>query len=144
MSVLGNKTINGALGYITAIVDGNYTELAEVSKVSAEWNAIQTNRRQLGSLVQYTKNTGWNGTGSLTISYGTTVFLNIIVEYMRTGIMPELYLVIGNEDDSFDGGNRKTRLGGVVLSKLTVAMLDMDSGELSEELSFTFTEWEDL
>lgn len=91
-----------------------------------------------------TKTSGVKMSGTATIYYGTPVFLDMLVQYLKAGKVPVFVIQITNDDPATTVGQQTVVLYGVKLSKVPIAILDADSDELEEEISFTFTNIEVL
>lgn len=139
-----NRLIHGAEGTVVATIGGNVKELAEVTKITADMEVTTTEYRKLGSRSNFEKPSGWKGTGSATLRYGSKIFRDILLDYVKTGVMKRIDIVVLNNDPSFSGKDIKTKLGNVLVKKTTLTQLDIENGILDEEIEFTFTEVEDL
>ena len=144
MAILENRLINGVEGIVTANINGNVVELAEVTKISAEIEKVNTEYKALGHRATQNKPNGYKGSGTMTLRYGTKQFRELMMEYIKTGKNTLCDIIVTNNDPNFEGGEIKTRLGGVNITKITVAQLDVDTEILDEEIPFVFTEVDDL
>lgn len=144
MAVLEDRILNGVEGIVTATVKGNVKELPITVKVDAKVEKQVTEYKALGHRATQTKPNGWKGTGTLTIRYGSDIFRQLMLEYITTGTNTLIDIIVTNNDPSFAAGTIKTRLGGVNITSATMAMLDVDTEILNEDIPFTFTEVEDL
>lgn len=144
MAVLENRLINGVEGIVTANIDGKIVELAELVKIDATAEKTTSEYKVLGQRATQVKVNGWKGSGTMTLRYGTKYFRQLMLDYIKTGKNKFIEVVVINNDPNFDGGDIKTRLGGINITSSIMTQLDVDTDILNEDIPFTFTEVEDL
>lgn len=144
MAVLEERLINGVEGIVTATIDGQIKELAELTKLSASAEKTTSEYKVLGQRATQTKPNGWKGTGTMTLRYGNKIFRQLLLDYIKTGKNTLIDIVVTNNDPNFDAGSIKTRLGGVNITSAIMTQVDVDTDILNEDVPFTFTEVEDL
>ncbi|MEM5816899.1 MAG: phage tail tube protein, partial [Desulfitobacterium hafniense] len=85
------------------------------------------------------KAAGWTGSGTLTIYYITSLFRQLMIDYVKTGRDFYFDLQIVNEDPASGVGKQTIVLKGCNLDSVTAASFDITSDDpLEEEMPFTF------
>lgn len=130
--------ISGKLGRVYATIDGNIEEMLYVKNIEATIEKQKTEVPVLGKTGVQHKAGGWNGTGSMTIYYATSIFRKMMLDYIKNGRDIYFDLLIENEDPTASIGKQSVVLKGVNLDSITIAKLDVESEILDEEISFTF------
>lgn len=138
------RLVNGIEGVVTATVNGKVRELAEITKIDATAEKQKTEYKVMGDRAVHSKASGWKGTGSMTIRYGTSFARDLMLDYIKTGKDADISITVINDDPNFGGGAIKTKLGGVNIDSALMTKLDADAEILDEDISFTFTSVEDL
>lgn len=139
MSYLNSGDIIGgqeARCYLT--IDGRVEELFYAKKLEAKIEKKKSEIKALGKRVIQHKATGWNGSGTLTIYYMTSLFREIMLKYVNEGIDTYFDISVVNEDPGSTVGKQTVVLKGVNLDSVPMAMFDVGSEGMEEEISFTF------
>lgn len=131
-------TISGQEGRGYATINGRIEEMFYLKKFNADVEKVKTEGKTLGKRGTQHKANGWKGTGSMTIYYVTTMFRQLMLEYMKTGKDTYFDIQITNEDPASSIGKQTTVIKGINLDKVIMALLDVDAEALEEEVSFTF------
>lgn len=131
-------TINGALAQVYLIENGQRELMMNCKDVSAELKKNKKEIKVLGCTGTKHKASGWNGTGSMTMYYGTSKLREAAIKYINEGIDTYYEMVITNEDPSSDLGRQSIVLTGVNFDNTILAKVDINSNELDEQISFTF------
>lgn len=113
-------------------------EMFYVKKLEAKVEKDKTDIKTLGRRGTQHKANGWKGTGSMTIYYVTTLFRQMMLDYISTGKDSYFDLKVTNEDPASAAGKQTIILKNVNLDSVIMASLDTDSTALEEEVSFTF------
>lgn len=131
-------TISGqeARAYIT--VNGRNEELFYAKKIDSKVEKQKTEIKTLGKRGTQNKAAGWKGTGTLTVYYATSLFRELMLKYMKDGIDTYFDLAVTNEDPTSDIGKQTIVLKNCNLDEVSMAMFDVDSEVLEEDMSFTF------
>ncbi|APC83667.1 phage tail tube protein [Clostridium botulinum] len=131
-------TISGqeARAYIT--IEGRNEELFYAKKVESEVEKLKTEVKTLGHRGTQNKAAGWKGTGTLTVYYATSLFRDLMLKYMKDGIDVYFDMTVTNEDPTSALGKQTVVLKQCNLDKVNMAMFDVESEVLEEEMSFTF------
>ncbi|MGO4786969.1 phage tail tube protein [Paenibacillus sp. 2KB_20] len=131
-------TISGQEGRAYATIENRVHEMFYVKTLEATVEKNKSEVKTLGRRGVQHKATGWNGTGTMTIFYMTTLFRQLMYDYMKTGRDAFFDITITNEDPSSSIGAQTVTLKGVNLDSVVMASLDTESEALEEEVSFTF------
>ena len=131
-------TISGQEGRAYATINGQVEEMFYIRTLEATIEKQKTEVRTLGRRGVQHKASGWNGTGTMTIYYVTTLFRQLMLDYIRNGRDVYFDLTIVNEDPTSSIGRQTVVLKGVNLDSVMAARLDTETEVLDEEISFTF------
>jgi type VI protein secretion system component Hcp len=120
-------------------VDVQNHELFQLKKFQSDAEFQESDFKVVGTTLVQKKTTGVTLTGSMTIYYGSPLFIKLLNEYLKTGKLPYFTLQITNDDPGTTVGKQIVALYNCKLSKVPVAMLDADTDWLEEEVSFSYT-----
>lgn len=139
MTILNvNDTVNGGMGYVQTVIDGNVETLFHIKNVDA---AIEKNKESLpvaGSHWEHSKLKSIKGTGSGTMYYMTSTFRKLAKKLADEGKDFEFDMIINNMDPSSTVGAQTVMLKRVNMDAVTIAKFDTDSAALEEDFDFTF------
>ncbi|WP_273483610.1 phage tail tube protein [Desulforamulus ruminis] len=130
--------ISGQEGRAYATINGNVEEMFYVKSLEATVEKQKAEMRALGHRGTQHKATGWTGTGTMTIYYTTTLFRQLMTDYIKKGTDTYFDIMVENQDPTSDIGIQTTVLKGVNLDSVVMAKLDTENEYLDEEVSFTF------
>lgn len=130
--------INGALGAVYLVENGQRELLMNCKDINAEFKKNKKEIKVLGSAGAKHKATGWSGTGSMTMYYGTSKLREAAIKYINEGIDAYYEMVVTNEDPSSDIGSQSVVLTGVNFDNTVIAKIDINSTELDEQINFTY------
>ena len=131
--------ISGQEATATMNINGTVVDLFFAKSVEATFNKEKVDVRTLGNRAKQKKTVGWEGTGSLTAYYCSSVFREMAVEYIKTGKDLFFDLIITNEDATSTIGAQTVALYDVNLDTTTLAKFDTDSQVMDESMNFSFT-----
>lgn len=137
--LLERDALNGKSGSAFMTVDGQNHELFQLKKFQSDAEFQESDFKVVGTTLVQKKTTGVTLTGSMTIYYGSPLFIRLLNEYLKTGKLPYFTLQITNDDPGTTVGKQIVALYNCKLSKVPVAMLDADTDWLEEEVSFSYT-----
>lgn len=138
LTLKGTDPISGKLGECYATINGSMEDMLYVTKIEAKMEKQKKEINVLGYPGSKNKSAGWKGSGTCTLYYITSLFRKLMLEYMNTGKDFYFDMYILNDDPSSGAGRQKIWLKNVNFDGITLAMLDVENTELSEEVSFTF------
>lgn len=131
--------ISGKMAKAFATINGNVHELfyAKTGEANVEKNKVDV--PVLGKTNVGSKSTGWKGTGTLTLHYITSMFRQLMVNYIKTGRDFYFDLQIINEDPTSKVGKQTVILKNCNIDSITLSRFDATSDDpLEEEIPFTF------
>lgn len=136
-------TISGQEGVAKITVKGpggtsTIEDLFFAKKVEGECEIKKTGLKVLGKRGEQSKPNGWVGTGSLTLYYITSLFREMAIRYIKTGVPTYFDLLVSNDDPGSTVGRQTTVLKNCTIDKAILAKLDVDAEVLDEEMPFTF------
>lgn len=131
-------TINGQEGRAYATIGGLVEEMFYVKKVEAKVEKEKVDVKVLGRRGTQHKAAGWSGTGTMTIYYVTSLFRQMMIDYINSGKDAYFDMTIVNSDSNSSIGSQTVTLVGVNLDSVVMASLDTESEVLEEEVTFTF------
>ncbi|MFQ8599980.1 MAG: phage tail tube protein, partial [Oscillospiraceae bacterium] len=85
MYLKAEDTVSGKEARAQIIIGGKVQELFYAKKVEATIEKNKAEINTIGNRGTGHKTNGWNGTGSMTIYYVTSLFREKIIEYIKTG-----------------------------------------------------------
>lgn len=133
-------TINGALGTCFAIIDGSRYEIMQAKNVEAKVEKTKSEIPILGLTSKQHKAGGWNGTGTMEVYYISSLFRQVMLEYMKNGVDTYFELLITNEDPTSETGKQTVLLKGVNINSMVLTKLDIEKDSLDETMTFTFND----
>lgn len=133
-----NDTISGQEGRAYATIDGRNEDLFYIQTLEATVEKEKAELRTLGRRGVQHKATGWKGEGNMTIYYVTSLFRQMMYDYIKTGKDVYFDITITNEDPSSSIGAQTVTLKGCNLDSVVMASLDTESEALTEDIDFTF------
>ena len=138
MFLKAEQIISGQAGRAYANIDGRNRELMYLKSIDASVTKRKTAVRTLGKTGDQFKAAGWSGKGKMTVYYVTSLFREMMLDYMKTGRDSYFDIVVINEDGNADAGRQTVVLKNCNLDSVVLARLDVDADNLDEEVSFTF------
>lgn len=135
-------TVNGALGTCFAILDGKRQELMQVKNIQAKVKKTRTSIPILGMTAKQHKSGGWEGTGTMTVYYVSSLFREVMLQYIKDGEDTYFELMLTNEDPTGDTGRQTVLLKDVNIEEMLIGKLDVSEAAMDEELKFTFSDVE--
>lgn len=144
MLLNASDIISGNEGRATAVIAGSVEDLFFVKSIEATMEKTKAEIKTLGSRATRHKAAGWNGTGSMTIHYMTSLFRKLAVQYAKTGKDVYFTLTVVNEDPGSSIGKQTTVLYNCNLDNTILAKLDTESDTLDESVDFTFEDFDIL
>lgn len=130
-----------ARAYIT--INGQVEELFYAKSLEATIEKNKVDVPVLGRTNTPQRSAGWSGSGTLTIYYVTSLFRQLMLNYIKTGQDFWFDLVVTNEQPGSAAGRQTVVLKGCNLDSVSAAQFDSTSDDmLEEELPFTFTDYD--
>lgn len=142
--LLAKDIVNGQEGKAFATIDGRNEELFYVKKVDADFEFTKKSFKVAGKRGEQNKTTGWKGTGTMTIYSITTIYKKMAENYAKNGIVPYFDITVTNEDPTSTVGKQTVVLRNVCPDKVKLALFDVESEGLEEDIGFTFDDFDIL
>lgn len=140
MFLLSRDTVNGAEGKIIVTVDGKQTEIAGMRNITTNAEIQGQDMRVIGTRIIQNKPNGAKQTGKGNIYYGSNIFLDMVLEYINTGRMPEFDIQISNTDPTTSIGSQIMAYYGCHLTgTIPLSILNNEDAMLNYDFNFTFT-----
>lgn len=137
--------ISGKQARAFATINGRVEELFYAKSLEATIEKKKADVPTLGRTNVGKKSNGWNGNGTLTVYYVTSIFRQLMRDYIKTGRDFYFDLQVVNEDISSSIGKETKVLQGCNLDSVVAAQFDADSDDmLEEEMPFTFSDYDIL
>lgn len=131
--------ISGQEAVATMNVNGTLVDLFFAKSIEATFNKEKIDVRTLGNRAKQKKTVGWEGTGTMSVYYCSSIFRELAIEYIKTG--KDLYfdLIVTNHDATSTIGSQTVTLYDVNLDTTTLAKFDTESQVMDETMNFSFT-----
>jgi hypothetical protein len=138
MVFTSDNAIRSAAANAYVQVDGRNYELFFGKSLEATVTKNKEEVRALGSRGVGHKAVSWQGSGTLTIHRVTSLFKQMMMEYINTGKDVYFSLVCTNEDEATPWGAETTILTRCNLDEIVMASFDTEDGFEEQEVPFTF------
>ena len=138
MFLKAEEIISGQEGRAYLKVNGRNRELMYLKSVEAVVTKKKTAVRTLGRSGDQYKAAGWSGRGKMSIYYVTSLFRELMLQYIRTGKDVYFDLVVVNDDGNSSFGRQTVALRNCNLNSVVLAKLDVNANNLDETVEFTF------
>lgn len=124
-----SDTLNGSegTGYIT--IDGTRRRAFELTKIELDLVPEITNKKVMGNRITQNKVKGMKIEGSMTYYWVDSAMLDLAQEYIKNGKQPYFDVQFKNDDPGADIGTNEVLATGVLLDKIPLARLDVDSSD---------------
>ena len=132
------EIISGQEGRAYLRVNGRNRELMYLKSVEAVVTKKKTAVRTLGRSGDQYKAAGWSGRGKMSVYYVTSLFRELMIQYIRTGKDVYFDLVVVNDDGNSSFGRQTVALRNCNLNSVVLAKLDVNADDLDETVEFTF------
>ncbi len=134
--------IHGAQGTAYVTIEGTRYKFAQLIDLDADMEKTKSKVPIMGKTGKGNKSTGWEGTGSATFHYNTSIFRKLLKRYKDTGEDIYFDIQVTNEDGSSTVGRQTTILIDCNLDGGKVAKLDANAEYLEDDVTFTFEDWD--
>jgi len=131
-------TISGQEARAFITINGRNEELFYAKKVESKVEKKKTQLKTLGKRGEQNKAAGWSGSGTLTVYYVTSLFRELMIKYIKTGVDTYFDMTVTNEDPTSSIGKQTVALKDCNLDEVSMAMFDVESEALEEDMGFTF------
>lgn len=140
--LLERDALNGKEGRAIVTINNRQHELFGCKNVKVDYSLDSSDFKLVGTRLVQKKTTGIQLTGSMTIVYGTSMFKDLIKEYVTTGAPPYFTLQVTNADPATSVGVQTIVFYNCRINSGNLAQLDADADFLTEDVQFDFTSFE--
>lgn len=137
--LLAKDTISGQEATAYMNVNGELVQLFMAKAIEATMNKEKVDVRTLGNRVKQKKTVGWEGTGSMTMYYMSSIFRELAIQYINSGADFYFTLIVTNNDATSTVGSQQVALYNCNVDSTVLAKCDAESQSLDETMNFTFT-----
>lgn len=123
-------------------IEGNRYLFMQAINLEAKMDKTKTKVPILGKTGKGNKASGWEGTGSATFHYNTSIFREMLKKYKDTGEDIYFDIQISNEDPTSAVGCQTIILRDCNVDGGILAKFDANGEYLDEDMDFTFEDWE--
>lgn len=138
----GKDTISASLAECYVTIDGNRYNFMQAINLEAKFDKKKTKVPILGKTGQGNKSTGWEGSGSCTFHYNTSIFRELFMRFKETGEDVYFDIQVTNEDKTSSVGRQTVILKDCNLDGGVLVKFDADGEYLDEDMDFTFEDVE--
>lgn len=135
-------TVSASLAECYVTIDGNRYNFMQAINLEAKYSKNKSKVPILGRTGKGNKSTGWEGSGSATFHYNTSIFRELFIRFKETGEDIYFDMQITNEDPTSSVGRQTIILKDCNLDGGTLAKFDADAEYLDEDVDFTFEDVE--
>ena len=134
--------VSASLAECFVTIEENRYNFMQAIDLEAKITRSKTQVPILGQTGRGNKATGWHGTGTATFHYNSSIFRELMYKFKQSGEDVYFDIQISNEDPTSAAGRQTVVLKDCNIDNGILAKFDADSDFLSEELSFTFEDFE--
>ncbi|HHT04540.1 MAG TPA: phage tail tube protein [Bacteroidales bacterium] len=135
-------TVSASLAECFVTIEGNRYNFMQAIDLEAKFNKNKTKVPILGKTGKGNMSTGWDGSGSATFHYNTSIFRKLLKRYKDTGEDIYFDIQISNEDPTSAVGRQTVILQDCNIDGGVLAKFDADGDYLDEDMDFTFEDFE--
>ncbi len=136
--LLAQDTVNGAEGSIFVTRNGKNLQIAGMKNITTQAEIQSADMKVIGTRTVQDKPTGVKMSGTGNIYYGSNVFLDMLLEYIKTGVMPEFTIQIINKDPATTIGSQNMVYYGCKLTgTVPMSILNDEDELLNYDFSFS-------
>lgn len=138
--LLAKDTVNGAEGSVVVTRDGRNYVVAGMRNITTNAEIQSSDMRVIGTRKIQDKPNGAKLTGTGNIYYGTSLWTDMVLEYINTGIMPEFDIQITNRDPATSVGAQIMAYYGCHLTgTIPISILNDEEAMLNYNFNFAYT-----
>ena len=135
-------TVGAPLAECFVTIGDNRYNLMQASNLEAKMEKTKTQVPILGRTGRGNKSTGWQGAGTATFHYNTSIFRELMYKFKNSGEDVYFDIQITNEDPTSSVGRQTVILKDCNMDGGVLAKFDADAEYLDEEMEFTFEDFE--
>ena len=141
--MLAKDSVSAALAECYMTIGDRRYNFMQAIKLEAKFKKVKKKVPILGKTGKGNKSGGWEGSGSATFHYNTSIFRKMMLDYKNTGEDVYFDIEITNDDPTSAAGPQTIVLMQCNIDSGTLAKFDADSdGYLDEDMDFTFDDFD--
>lgn len=142
ITMKAKDSISAKLAECFVTVGNNRYNFMQAINLEANFEKTKSEVPILGKTGRGHKSTGWNGTGSATFHYNTSIFRQMMEDFKNTGNDVYFDIQITNDDPTSAAGRQTVVLVGCNIDGGILAKFDADNDDyLDEDMNFTFEDF---
>lgn len=142
ITMKAKDSISAKLAECFVTVGNNRYNFMQAINLEANFEKTKSEVPILGKTGRGHKSTGWNGTGSATFHYNTSIFRQMMEDFKNTGNDVYFDIQITNDDPTSAAGRQTVVLVGCNIDGGILAKFDADNDDyLDEDMDFTFDDF---
>ena len=138
----GKDVIKGSLAECWVTIDGNVYNFAHAINLEATMEKNKTTAPVLGKTGKVNITSTWEGSGSMTMHYNSSIIRELLYRYKETGEETYFEIQVVNEAPGSSVGRQTVILKDCTVDGGILAKFDADADYLDEDMDFTFDDWE--
>lgn len=138
----GKDTVSASLAECYVTIDGNRYNFMQAINLEAKFEKNKVDVPVLGKTGKAHKATSWNGTGSATFHYNTSIFRELFAKYKETGADIYFDIQVTNSDPTSSVGKQTVILKDCNINNGILAKFDAAGEYLDETMEFSFEDFE--
>lgn len=142
MSMKGKDVVKGSLAECWVTLNGIRYNFAHAINLEATMEKNKTTAPVLGKTGKVNIASTWEGTGSMTMHYNSSIMRQILYDYKESGEEIYFEIQVKNEAPGSSVGHQTVVLKECTIDGGIIAKFDADADYLDEDVDFTFDDWE--
>lgn len=134
--------VSASLAECYVTIEGRRYNFMQAINLEATFDKNKSKVPILGKTGKGNKSSGWEGTGSATFHYNTSIFRKLMLRYKETGEDIYFDIQLTNEDPTSSVGRQTVILKDCNMDGGVLAKFDADGEYLDEDMDFTFEDFE--
>ena len=135
-------SVSAALAECFGTIEGDRYNFMQAINLEASVKKNKSKVPILGKTGRGNKATSWEGAGSATFHYNTSVFRRLMKRFKDTGEDVYFDIQVTNEDPASSAGRQTVILRDCNMNGGVLAKFDADADYLEERMDFTFEDFE--
>lgn len=135
-------SVSASLAECYTTIEGRRYNFMQAINLEATFDKTKSKVPILGKTGKGNKSTGWEGSGSATFHYNTSIFRKLMQRYKETGEDIYFDIQVTNEDPTSSVGRQTVILKDCNMDGGVLAKFDADGEYLDEDMDFTFEDFE--
>lgn len=134
--------IKGSLAECWVTIDGNRYNFAHAINLEASMEKNKSTAPVLGKTGKVNITSTWEGSGSMTMHYNSSIIRELLYKYKETGEETYFEIQVVNEAPGSSVGRQTVILKDCTIDGGILAKFDADADYLDEDMDFTFDDFE--